>query len=28
MIGEYSLGYYCARHVLNGVGFYVKLHKL
>jgi E3 ubiquitin-protein ligase DOA10 len=21
MIGEYSLGYYCARHVLNGVGF-------
>ena len=28
MIGEYSMGYYSARHVLNGVGLSVRLHKL
>jgi hypothetical protein len=26
--GEYLLGYYSSRHVLNGVGFLVRLHKL
>jgi hypothetical protein len=28
MIWGYSLRYYCARHVLNIIRFYIKLHKL
>jgi hypothetical protein len=28
IIGEYSMGYYSARYVLNGVGLRVRLHKL